>query len=469
MVRMPPQFLTRRDVLAGLAFGVGSGVAAACSNSDPTGAAARSTSSTRPAVSGTSTIPPAPSRRFAPGTRPDPAKPEGVDTMPRLEHIVIYMQENHSFDNYFGMLGRGDGFTIRDGVPTNSNPDVNGRPVPVFHMSSTCDHTDQASQTWNGTHLSVNGGAMNGFVTSADKGGTGSMGYWDRRDIPFYYGLATTFPVCDRWFASAPCQTLPNRRFLQAATSMGIVTTDVNEVLATPTAPNGVIWERLNDHGITWANYVVDLADVLLFPGFYASNTAHVKHFDDFLSDCAKGTLPQVSLISPGQRIYSEENPWDIQLGEAYSASIVHSLMSGPAWPTTAMFLIYDEHGGYYDHVPPPPAVAPDDIAPRIDPAKDQPGGFDRYGCRVPATVISPFARKDYVSHVVHDHTSILKFIETKFNLGAMTYRDANADDLLDCFDFDHAAFADPPELPAAALSRIPSSCEPDVAPPPTR
>jgi phospholipase C len=185
--------------------------------------------------------------------------------------------------------------------------------------------------------------------------------------------------------------------------------------------------------------------------------------FADFLRDCAAGTLPQVSLVSPGTHAYTEESPNDIQLGEAYSAAIVNAVMSGPGWDKTAMFFTYDEHGGYYDHVPPPAAVPPDNIAPMTQPG-DQPGGFDVYGPRVPGFVISPFAKKDYVSHVVHDHTSILKFIETKFNLGAMTARDANADDLLDCFDFKAAAFREPPTLPGPALPSTGSTCEPAPA-----
>src|SRR5262249_50231591 len=161
---------------------------------------------------------------------------------------------------------------------------------------------------------------------------------------------------------------------------------------------------------------------------------------------------------SPGQRTYTEENPSDIQLGEAYSHSIINAVMSGKNWSKTAMFFTYDEHGGYYDHVAPPAAIPPDDIAPRLAPG-DPPRAFDHYGPRVPGHVISPFARKDYVSHVVHDHTSILKFVETKFNLPSLTARDANADDLLDCFDFKKAAFREPPELPKPGLPSSGSSC----------
>jgi phospholipase C len=402
-----------------------------------------------------------------PGTRPDPTKPEGADLLPEIEHIVIYMQENHSYDNYLGMLSRGDGFTLVGGVPTNTNPDGKGGQATVFKATQTCDVLDGASQSWNSSHLSWNNGGMDGFVTAAG-GATGSMEYYDGTQLPFYHGLANTFPVCDRWFCSVLAQTFPNRRYLQAATSLGIVSTDISEVLATPDAPNGLIWDRLNAHGITWNDYAIDLADILLFPNFYGANTSHVQTFHQFHLDCANGTLPQVSIISPGNTTYSEEAPADLQLGEAYSASIINSVLQSPLWSKTAMFFMYDEHGGYYDHVPPPAAPAPDSIAPRITVPPDQPGAFDRLGMRVPAFIISPFAKADYVSSVVHDHTSVLKFIETKFNLGALTFRDANADNLLDSFDFAHPGFMDPPVLPAPGLPVGGNACNPhpDVPPP---
>lgn len=403
---------------------------------------------------------------LGPGSRPDPSKPIGADLLPQVEHIVIYMQENRSYDHYFGMSGIGDGLTIGPGgTPTNTNPDAQGNPIGLTRASQFCDTARCTSQSWNATHLSYDDGAMDGFIRAAG-GAVGSMTYWLPEDLPFYDSLARTFPICDRWFCSVMAQTFPNRRFLQAATSMGIVSTDPNEVLATPDAPNGIIWDRLNDAGITWKDYVVDLPDILLFPNFYLANQAKVFPIDTFLTDCANGTLPQVSIVSPGNAAYSEERPNDIQLGEAYSSTVIEAVLQSPQWSSTALFFTYDEHGGYYDHVAPPPAPVPDAIAPRITVPPDQPGAFDRYGMRVPGFVVSPFARADYVSHVVHDHTSILKFIETKWNLEAMTFRDANADDLLDCFDFDAVPFADPPVLAAAGLPASGSTCS-AIAPPP--
>ena len=402
-----------------------------------------------------------------PGTRPDPSKPEGVDTMPQVEHVIIYMQENHSYDNYFGMLPRGDGFT-KDGQgnPTNSNPNANGDPVTVFHQESTCD-VITGDHGWNGTHRSWNGGAMDGFAKAS---GDHVMGYYDDSNLPFYWDLAQTFPICDRWFSSMLGPTHPNRRFLQAGTSAGMVTTDMNEVLAHPTAPNGTIWDRLDAHGISWKDYAIDLWDILLYPGsdlkgFLKKTEDNRRYFKDFLSDCLHGTLPAVSILAPGTKDQYDEGSRDSQNGEAYSFSIINAVLFSPNWDKTVVFFTYDEHGGGYDHVPPPAAAVPDDIAPRITVPPDEPGTFDRYGIRVPAFVISPYAKKDYVSHVVHDHTSILKFIETKWNLPAITYRDANADDLLDCFDFSKKAFGDPPMLADPGLPAGGSTCQPQPRP----
>ena len=405
---------------------------------------------------------------LGPGSRPDPSKPEGTDMLPEIEHIIIYMQENHSYDSYLGMLDVGDGFTLDGGgAPTNSNPNPGdgGNPFKVFKAGETCQTGPGVSQSWNATHLQYNGGAMDGFI---EPGRTASMKYWDGSQLPFYYDLARTFPLCDRWFASTPCQTYPNRRYLQAATSVGLVATDPQAVLAHPDAPNGTIWDRLNDHGITWHDYAFDLPDILLFPNVQAANKDKIRTIPQFLADCASGNLPQVSIVSPGFQAYTEENPHDVQLGEAYSARMINAVMQSPAWEKTMMIFTYDEHGGYYDHVAPPPAVAPDSIKPDIDVPPDQPGGFDMYGFRVPGFVISPFAKANHVSSTVYDHTSVLKTIETKFNLGAMTFRDANANSLLDTLDLTTMAFGDPPTLAEPGLPASGSTCEPGVPDPKT-
>ncbi|MGI8663158.1 MAG: alkaline phosphatase family protein [Acidimicrobiales bacterium] len=395
---------------------------------------------------------------LAPGSRPFPGLPEGTDMLPQIEHIVVLMMENHSFDNYFGTVGRGDGLTIGvNGKPSNTNPLDDGRLVRSFPMPSPCQVGVKVSQSWNATHRQYDGGAMDGFARTS---GPAAMGYWDEATIPFYRGLASVFPIADRYFASAPCQTYPNRRFLQAGTAAGLISTDTNSI-TDPTPANGLIWDRLDAHGITWNNYFVDLPELGLFLDFYLSHVTKSLPVAAFLAQAATGLLPSVSLVSPDFEEVSEENPQDIQLGEAYSASIINAVLAGPKWAKTLLVFTYDEHGGYYDHVAPPPAVAPDTIGPRINVAAgDEPGGYDLYGMRVPTVVVSPYARPDYVSHVVHDHTSILKLIETKWNLGALTYRDANASNLLDMLDFAAApAFLEPPSLPLPGIASAPSLC----------
>jgi phospholipase C len=463
-VTTPP--IGRREVLQGIAAGAGAvvlgGVLDACSSSSSDGA--RSTT-TRPRTGGSTTTTTRSGKPLGPDDRPDPSKPEGIDTMPQIEHIIIYMQENHSYDNVFGMLKRGDGFKLdRKGRPTNSLPDAKGKKITVFHEPDTSNSRGSAGQNWKACKLEFNNGKNDGYARLS----TDSMAYYDRTDLPFYYGLAETFVVCDRWFCSAPAQTYPNRRFLTAATSVGITQTDIQEVLATRSAPNGLIFDRLNDHKISWKDYAFDIPDILLFPDFQEKNKDKVHTIGEFLTDCKDGTLPAVSIVSPGNTSFSEENQ-DSQRGEAYSALLINAVMQGKKWESTVMFFMYDEHGGLYDHVPPPKAITPDDIPLRLKP-DDPPGVWDRYGPRVPAVVISPFAKKDYVSSVVHDHTSVLKFIETKYNLGALTRRDANADDLLDTLDFSSTAFKEPPELPKPALSdaAATSKFEPGAPPLPT-
>jgi phospholipase C len=181
---------------------------------------------------------------------------------------------------------------------------------------------------------------------------------------------------------------------------------------------------------------------------------------DQLFVDARQGTLPAFSLVDPNFDEDSEENPQDIQYGEVFLAQVVNALMASPLWEKLLLIWNYDEHGGYFDHVPPPAAIAPDDVPPDIKVPPDQPGGYDRYGFRVPMGIVSPYSKPDYVSHVVSDHTSILKLVETKWNLPALTRRDANASDLLDMIDLKAPpAFLDPPTLPRAADPTLRAQC----------
>ena len=384
---------------------------------------------------------------FPAGTLPDPTKPEGTDLLPDIEHVVVLMMENHSYDNYFGMLGRGEGFTLdANGQPTNQNPDKTGAVVLAYHLTTTEQTANHVTQNWVSSHKQFDDGKMDGFAATSGKEG---MGYWTGADLPFYYSLASVFPICDRYFGSVLAQTLPNRRFLQAATAMGLLTTTVN--FGDPAPAGGTIFDKLHKFNISWFEYTAGNPEIGTFPPVFVAYSDQVKAIPDVLADAKAGTLPFFSLITPHGNV-SEENPQDIHQGEAFSAGIIQAVLNSPNWPKTVLILTYDEHGGYYDHVPPPPAFAPDNIPP--DPAKNGgiQDGYDRLGFRVPTVVISPFSKANYVSHVVHDHTSILRLMETKWNLGALTVRDANASNLLDVLDFYSApAFLTPPKLASSA------------------
>jgi phospholipase C len=373
-----------------------------------------------------------------------------------VDHIVVVMMENHSFDNILGTLGRGDGLALGSGgIPEATNPDGHGDLVRSFHMPTVCQLESKPSQAWNASHTQYSNGTNQGFVISDS--GPVAMGYWTDKDMPFTNGLARTFPLADRYFSSVLAQTYPNRRYLMAGTSIGLI----NDTLPTPLPPGGTIFDMLNSHDIPWRNYYSTLPTLgvyisLLAKASMASNLAKI---DKFYTDCASGSLPSFCIVDPDFDKQSEEDPQDIQYGDAFLAQVVNAVMSGPKWSKTMLIWNYDEHGGYYDHVPPPAAATPDDIPPDLAPG-DVPGRFDRLGFRVPAGLVSPYARKNHVSHTVYDHTSVLKLLETKWNLPPLTRRDAAANDLLDMVDFESSpGFLHPPALPAAANPDVDAAC----------
>jgi len=400
-----------------------------------------------------------------PGTLPNPAAPAGSDQLPLIKNIVVVMMENHSYDNVLGMSGRGDGFTLDTaGQPTASNPwpKKSATPPPgkkavlrAFPMPNPCQEAHYPYNTWDAYWTSYAGGRMDGFPKS--QSGPVSMGFFQPSLMPFVNSLATTFPVCDRYFCSVGAQTYPNRRFLMAGTSLGLL----YDTFPSDRPPNGTVFEALNAHSISWKNYYSSLPSTLIWtylggtPGY----SSHLSGISKFFTDASAGTLPSFSLVDPDFNNQSQENPQDVQYGDQFLSQVVNAVMASPQWPHTLLVWCYDESGGYYDHVPPPRAVKPDSVAPITSPG-DHGGTFTRLGFRVPAGVVSPYARADYVSHVVHDHTSVLKLVETKWNLPALTYRDYAADNLLDCVDLSSApAFMTPPTLAAPLDPSLAAGC----------
>jgi phospholipase C len=463
------------------------------------------------------------------GPLPVPGQPPGTDLLPEIRHIVVLMMENHSYDNYLGMLrGRGEGLPLGpDGQPVAANTTSGGEVVRAHRMSSTVQQPDVPSQSWHACHLQWGEGRCDGFVTATETvlGEAGAtkeaiaaaadvaMGYWTEAELPFYSGLARTFPVADHWFSSCLGPTFPNRRFLIAGTAHGLIDDSPYDLLDYPAA--GTIFDMLSRHRISWANYhpvgsgtpltryarhkrkmarrrlqsagriLTDTGGALkkditftadVFPVGTGRLMSHIRSTQEFFAAADAGQLPAVSIVDPDFELFSEENPQDVRWGESFAAEVISHVLHGPGWPHTLLIWTYDEHGGYYDHVPPPPAVPPDDIlgrslvghrtrlaaalrplAPRMVRDKENmtrgPLRYDQYGIRVPAVIVSPYARRDFVLSDVLDHTSVLRLIEDKWNLPPLTARDAAARSPLAALDLDSPpAFLKPPDLPAPSL-----------------
>ncbi len=441
-----------------------------------------------------------------PNSLPDSSVPAGTPNaaLP-FEHIIVVMQENHSFDNYFGMLPmRGqplaDGFTFdSNGKPLNRNP-LNGGYQHAFHLVGTCNPYSP-SQSWNETHKDVNNGAMDGFANTCDA----AMGYWDESDIPFYYSLAKTFCVGNRSFCSTQGQTYPNRRYMMAGTSSGNISTTTSS-FEMPAPANGTLMDVMSKYGVTWKDYFVDLPHIAIIPQNVTNHPTNFAPIAEFFADCAAGTLPNVSYVDPefgatsevGGPLFGalqqipnlpasianamntasndfqaqgqdEEGPCDIANGELHVANIVNAAMNSPLWPKILLIWTYDEHGGFYDHVPPLGAPLPDSIPPQTS-STDYQAEFNVTGVRVPTVVVSPYSRPNAVSNVPHDHTSIIATIAAKWNLPALTYRDAQANTLLDYLNLSGPpAFLTPPTLatPAVPTALGGSQCV-STAPPDT-
>src|ERR1700737_2934933 len=372
----------------------------------------------------------------------------------QLNHVVVLMQENRSMSHYFGRLL---------GEPLGSNPNpINptAPPITAFRKTNYCEVADLA-HGWNEVHQEWNNGKMDGFttanITSADPTGSRTMGYYDQADLPFYYGLYNTFGTGDRYFASVLSQTFPNRFYLLAGTSFGHIRNDLPD--ATGFTQRSV-FNLLDAAHVSWKVYFSQIPFAYEFAYVRNHSPGNVVPIADYYTDAAAGRLPAVSFIDPifvaTNTVENDEHPpSNVQVGQNFVSGVVNALFHSPNWSSSAFFLTYDEHGGFYDSVPPPPAPVPDSIPPMLQ-AGDVAAGFDRYGIRVPVAVISPFSKPHFVSHVVNDHTSILKFIETRFGLPSLTARDAAANPMLEFFDFESdPAFLAPPTLPLATIDPV--------------
>jgi len=362
--------------------------------------------------------------------------PAALSAQIPIRHIIIMMKENRSFDHLFGNLNS-EGQPNTEAEPvTFTNPDMNGTPVAPFHEPTTCVPIDPGHQS-ESVSACLASGAMSGFVQNAaltsGTDGHSVMGNYDSTDLPFYFWLASTYALSDRHFAAVASGTFANRNFYLFANKAGTVDTGITY----PNAATPSILQLLMNAGFTWAAYT----DSQPFSGTadWDATSPGVHSFQDFLNACDQGTLPNVAFVD-GVEDTSDDHPTaDLQAGEAWSYQVYQHVAASPEWPRLAMIWTYDEAGGFADHVPPPTACIP-------SPSNSQ---WTQMGPRVPLVVISQWAKLGYVSHVVHDHTAITRFIETVFNLPALTARDANSDALLDLFDFTGCGEAVTPPGPA--------------------
>jgi phospholipase C len=325
-----------------------------------------------------------------------------------LKNIVVLMQENRSFDHYFGL------FPGAEGLPACA---------PLTHAASLClaspAHDIEAARAETSA----------GFVPI---GGATALTYYTGRDLPYYWALAARFTLCDHYFCSALGGTAINRT-ISVAAAAGTVRD--NATLATAILPDLNIADRLDQAGVDWRCYQAGPTDAGYNPFRYfarqRSDPRAARPFAEFLADAATGRLPPVSWIATEDPL-SEHGPDDVSWGERFVALAVNSLATSPQWRDSALLLSYDENGGFYDHMAPP----------RLDELG--------LGFRVPAIVVSPYAKPKHISSTVYEHCSTLALIEQTFGLESMASRDAAANPFDDAFDFSRRelGWIDYPERP---------------------
>ena len=381
-----------------------------------------------------------------------------------INHIVVLMLENRSFDHMLGFLYAANGNVSPSGQPfegltgNESNPDGSGGSVQVFQIQSSDPNAyfmpgADPGEGYSATNSQLFGSITaptppiatnNGFVTdysytlgwesnegwSILQGTTASdiMAMFTPQTLPVLSALASGFAVCDFWFASVPTETLPNRAFVCAATSQG----HMDDKTKSYTCPS--IFGLLSNNNTSWSVYGYDTPPLTRnnFPDITNADDSHFGQFSDFQAAAANGSLASYVFLEPSfDAAGNSQHPnYNVAAGEQLIHDVYYALRNGPNWNQTLLIITYDEHGGCYDHVPPPSgAVPPDDSAGEY--------GFDftRFGVRVPTVLVSPLIAAGTVLRVPgaatpFDHTSILKTVENRWNLPALTARDAAAVDV---------------------------------------
>jgi phospholipase C len=350
----------------------------------------------------------------APFTAADAAPALPAPGKSGIDHVIVVMMENRSFDHFTGWVPGADGrqsglrFVDRYGLPHST-----------WHLRDYqgCAHPDP-DHSYEGGRIEFNRGKCDGWLRAGENDPF-AIGYYTASDLDFWRQAAPDWTVCDRYFAATMAETYPNRFYQHAARTDRIHNSTTISTLPT-------IWDRLEDAHLRGRYYFSDIPFTALWGPKYLPISAP---FPEFLADCASGNLPEVAFVDP--RFVDEEGGTsgddhphgDVRSGEAFLAQVYNAVVTGPAWERTLLVVNYDEWGGFYDHVP--PQRAPD---------ADQANALR--GFRVPALVVSPRARRGAVAHGVYDHTSVLRTIEWRWGLPPLTPRDAHARNLAEVLDF---------------------------------
>ncbi|MCB9742924.1 MAG: phosphoesterase [Alphaproteobacteria bacterium] len=368
-------------------------------------------------------------------------EPEAVDSAAPLpagiDHVIVVTMENRSFDHYLGALKLIEGREDVDGLTGEElNLDGHGDPVNPMRLPEPCQ--DDLPHSWGRSHEQFNEGANDGFVR-AHQGGTGeqshwAMGYLTREELPIHYALSDAFCVPDRFFCSVMSSTWPNRVYGTCGTSEGMTSNDEDRAPFT----QRTVYQAVADAGHDWHHYYTDVP----FIGLYADHwdSARLGFIEDFIRDCERGNLPAFTTVDPGFSFNDDHPPHHPGLGQVFLATVFEALARSPLWERCLLVITYDEHGGYYDHVPPPQCE--DEYAAE---------GFDQLGFRVPALIVGPWVKQG-VESTVFDNTSVLKYVCERFGIEPWTARIAWANSLSACLDADRMARNEPlapPVLPA--------------------
>jgi len=348
-----------------------------------------------------------------------------------IKHVIVIVEENHTFDNYFGTYPGANGLSGATAQPVAKNSTNQVKP---FMINTTTVNGDPC-ETWECAHQAYDNGKMDGFV-AANGGLNLTMGYFNPKLIPYYWDYASQFVLLDNFYTSVMTNSLPNHLYLVAGQSGGLIhDSSAGIVNFTSSSVHGntfyfkSIVDELDANHLSWKYYAGGnsyLNNWNPLPAFASfknnqSRMGNVVPTGQFSTDVRNGNLSSVSWIMPSTDEESEHPPYDISRGQSDVVSAIDTVMQSSYWNSSAIFVTWDDWGGWYDHVPPPQV--------------DQFG----YGLRVPCLIISPYARQGVVDHSQGDFTSILKFIETEYSLAPLTARDASASNLTEAFDFSQA------------------------------